>query len=357
MPLLRAGELAHHGRDAPARPRAVRPPAADDLAQRRRCPACRTATYGGDRTRRPGRAGRGKPADVRRRGHRRRRRRPARLHLRHHRPAQGDHALPPRRARDRRHLLRARPAPEPDDVFTGTPPLGFHLRPRRPGGLPAARRRQRAAAREGRRPDQLRRRGRRAHGVTVLFTAPTAYRAMLAAGAPSELCRRCAAASPPARRCPAATWQAVPRRHRACGSSTASAPPRCCTSSSPRPTTTSGPAPPAAPSPATPPRSSTTTGNPVPDGTLGRLAVRGPTGCRYLADDRQAGLRPGRLEHHRRHLRPRRRRLLLVPGPHRRHDHLRRLQHRRAGGRAGAARPPGRRRVRRRRRPRRASAA
>ncbi len=27
--------------------------------------------------------------------------------------------------------------------------------------------------------------------------------------------------------------------------------------------------------------------NPVPDGTIGRLAVRGPTGCRYLADDRQ----------------------------------------------------------------------
>lgn len=29
-------------------------------------------------------------------------------------------------------------------------------------------------------------------------------------------------------------------------------------------------------------------GNPVPDGTPGRLAVRGPTGCRYLADPRQA---------------------------------------------------------------------
>src|SRR5699024_9961514 len=29
-------------------------------------------------------------------------------------------------------------------------------------------------------------------------------------------------------------------------------------------------------------------GNPVPDGTAGRLAVIGPTGCRYLADDRQA---------------------------------------------------------------------
>ncbi len=29
-------------------------------------------------------------------------------------------------------------------------------------------------------------------------------------------------------------------------------------------------------------------GRPVPAGTPGRLAVRGPTGCRYLADERQA---------------------------------------------------------------------
>jgi 2-aminobenzoate-CoA ligase len=28
-------------------------------------------------------------------------------------------------------------------------------------------------------------------------------------------------------------------------------------------------------------------GNPLPAGTAGRLAVKGPTGCRYLADDRQ----------------------------------------------------------------------
>src|SRR2546427_6907448 len=26
---------------------------------------------------------------------------------------------------------------------------------------------------------------------------------------------------------------------------------------------------------------------PVPDGTPGRLAIKGPTGCRYLADERQ----------------------------------------------------------------------
>jgi 2-aminobenzoate-CoA ligase len=28
-------------------------------------------------------------------------------------------------------------------------------------------------------------------------------------------------------------------------------------------------------------------GNPLPPGNVGRLAVKGPTGCRYLADDRQ----------------------------------------------------------------------
>ncbi len=35
------------------------------------------------------------------------------------------------------------------------------------------------------------------------------------------------------------------------------------------------------------PRSSTTMATIVPAGTMGRLAVRGPTGCRYLADERQ----------------------------------------------------------------------
>ena len=32
-------------------------------------------------------------------------------------------------------------------------------------------------------------------------------------------------------------------------------------------------------------------GNEVPPGTVGRLAVRGPTGCRYLADERQTQIR------------------------------------------------------------------
>ena len=40
----------------------------------------------------------------------------------------------------------------------------------------------------------------------------------------------------------------------------------------------------------------------VPRGTVGHLAVRGPTGCRYLNDPRQRDLRPRRLEPHRRPL-------------------------------------------------------
>ena len=36
--------------------------------------------------------------------------------------------------------------------------------------------------------------------------------------------------------------------------------------------------------------------NDVPDGTIGHLAVRGPTGCRYLADVRQSQVRARRME-------------------------------------------------------------
>ena len=50
-------------------------------------------------------------------------------------------------------------------------------------------------------------------------------------------------------------------------------------------------------------------GKPMAEG-VGRLAIKGPTGCRYLDDPRQARLCRRRLERHRRHLPPRRRRLL-----------------------------------------------
>ena len=87
-------------------------------------------------------------------------------------------------------------------------------------------------------------------------------------------------------------------------------------------------------------------GRPVPDGTARPPRGAGPDRL-PLPGRRPAGdLRPARLELHRRHLRPRRRRLLLVPRPQRRHDHLVGLQHLGAGGRAGAAEPSRRRRLR-----------
>ena len=55
-------------------------------------------------------------------------------------------------------------------------------------------------------------------------------------------------------------------------------------------------------------------GDEVPRGTVGRLAVSGPTGCRYLDDlEQPAAVRAARLEPHRRRVPAGRRRLLLVP--------------------------------------------
>ena len=75
----------------------------------------------------------------------------------------------------------------------------------------------------------------------------------------------------------------------------------------------------------------------VADGTIGHLAVRGPTGCRYLADDAADQVRARRLEPDRRRFRAGRERRLPFRRPRRRHDHLLGLQHRRAGGGGGAA--------------------
>jgi 2-aminobenzoate-CoA ligase len=124
------------------------------------------------------------------------------------------------------------------------------------------------------------------HGITVLATAPTAYRAMvpdLAAARVSTL-RACVSAG---ETLPEATWTAV---HDACGiriidgiGSTEmlhifiSA-----VGDEIRPGTT-GRAVPGYVAEVQDPE-----GKPVPDGELGRLAVKGPTGCRYLRGDRQA---------------------------------------------------------------------
>ena len=93
--------------------------------------------------------------------------------------------------------------------------------------------------------------------------------------------------------------------------------------------------------------------NELPDGTVGKLAVRGPTGCRYLADKQAIELCARRLESDRRFLRPRREWTAVLCRPFGRHDRLFRLQHRRPRGRSGAAVASCRRRMRRGRRARR----
>ena len=177
------------------------------------------------------------------------------------------------------HVLR----PRADDIFTGTPPLAFTYGL---GGLLVFPLRAGAAtlllekATPAELADQI-----AARGVTVLSTAPTAYRAMLAAGQAGRLrgLRRPVSAG---EHLPASTWQAF---YDATGvkiiDGIGSTEMLHIFISSADEEIRPG-----------------STGRVVPgyeaailddegklagDGEPGRLAVRGPTGCRYLADDRQ----------------------------------------------------------------------
>jgi 2-aminobenzoate-CoA ligase len=178
-----------------------------------------------------------------------------------------------------RHVVR----PAPDDLFTGSPPLAFTFGL---GGLVVFPLRAGAAALllEQAGPDQLLDAIAR-HAVTVLFTAPTAYRAMLPGLDPAAVrsLRRCVSAG---ETLPAATWNAF---HEASGlrivdglGSTEllhifiSSPEDEC-----RPGAT-GRAVPGYLAEVQDP-----SGRPVPDGEPGLLAVKGPTGCRYLDGERQ----------------------------------------------------------------------
>jgi 2-aminobenzoate-CoA ligase len=173
--------------------------------------------------------------------------------------------------------------PQQDDLFAGTPPLAFTfglgallLFPLRVGA--ASLLLERATPVEL--ADAI-----AAYGVTVLSTAPTAYRAMLAAGKADQLrgLRRPVSAG---EHLPKSTWDAF---YDATGvkiidgiGSTemlhifvASADDEI------RPGSTGQ---------AVPGYTAAVLdkdGKPVPDGEPGRLAVKGPTGCRYLNDERQ----------------------------------------------------------------------
>jgi 2-aminobenzoate-CoA ligase len=173
--------------------------------------------------------------------------------------------------------------PEPDDVFSGTPPLAFTfglgallLFPLRVGAATLLLEKATPAELTDYIAD---------HGVTVLSTAPTAYRAMLATGKAEKLrgLRRPVSAG---ENLPAATWQAF---YDATGvqiidgiGSTEMLHIFIAAADEDMKPGSTGKAVPGY-------RAAVvdSEGKPVPDGQPGRLAVKGPTGCRYLNDARQ----------------------------------------------------------------------
>ncbi|KAA6213366.1 2-aminobenzoate-CoA ligase [Streptomyces albofaciens JCM 4342] len=173
--------------------------------------------------------------------------------------------------------------PTPDDVFAGSPPLGFTFGL---GGLVVFPLRAGASAylADWGGPGQLLGDIAR-HRVSVLFTAPTAYRVMLpklAAHDVSSL-RRCVSAG---ENLPAATWREWERATglriiNGIGATELLHIFISAADEQARPGTTGLPV------PGFEARVVDADGRPVPDGTPGLLAVRGPTGCRYLADERQ----------------------------------------------------------------------
>ncbi|MFB7861640.1 AMP-binding protein [Streptomyces sp. NPDC056069] len=185
------------------------------------------------------------------------------------------------------HVLR----PEPDDVFAGSPPLGFTFGL---GGLVVFPLRAGACAvlLEQAGPQQLLA-AIEQHRVSVLFTAPTAYRVMLdeldkpGHGHDLDSLRRCVSAG---ENLPTATWEAWRERTgvKLINGIDATELLHIFISAADgeiRPGTTGRPV------PGWQARIVDREGpglKELPDGEEGLLAVRGPVGCRYLADPRQA---------------------------------------------------------------------
>jgi 2-aminobenzoate-CoA ligase len=178
-----------------------------------------------------------------------------------------------------RHVLAA----SPDDVFAGTPPLGFTFGLGGlvvfPFGVGAS-----TLLLERASPDQLAD-AISDHGVTALFTAPTMYRALLTTGktAPLNALRRCVSAG---EHLPAAVWddffkQTGVKIVDGIGSTELLHIFIAAAGDATRVGSTGV---------VVPGYEAAVLGDdgtPAPDGTRGRLAVKGPTGCRYLADERQ----------------------------------------------------------------------
>ena len=171
----------------------------------------------------------------------------------------------------------------PDDRFIGSPPLAFTFGL---GGLVLFPLRIGAAGiliEKAGPPDLLA--AISEHRASVVFTAPTAYRAMLdkfpAEGLPSL--RICVSAGETLPKATFEAWKAATGIELMDGIGATEmlhifiAAPRGAI----RPGATGIPV------PGYEARIIDENGQPVPDGTPGRLSMRGPTGCRYLADERQ----------------------------------------------------------------------
>jgi len=173
--------------------------------------------------------------------------------------------------------------PTPDDIFTGTPPLAFTfglgallIFPIRAGASTLLIERATPAELA----DHI-----AARGVTICSTAPTAYRAMLAAGKADQLrgLRRPVSAG---ETLPGSLWHAFydatgVKIIDGIGSTELLHIFISAADDQIRPGATGLPV------PGYRAAILDEAGQPVPDGQPGRLAVKGPTGCRYLADDRQ----------------------------------------------------------------------
>jgi 2-aminobenzoate-CoA ligase len=178
-----------------------------------------------------------------------------------------------------RHVLVA----STDDVFLGTPPVGFTFGL---GGLVVFPFSVGASTLlvERASPDELAD-AIAGHGVTALFTAPTMYRALLGTGKTEALngLRRCVSAG---EHLPLGVWEDF---HRATGVRIMDGIGATemlhifisATGERIRPGATGLVVPGYEAAVLGP------DGKPVPDGEAGSLAVKGPTGCRYLADERQ----------------------------------------------------------------------
>ncbi|HEY9566891.1 MAG TPA: AMP-binding protein [Thalassobaculum sp.] len=178
-----------------------------------------------------------------------------------------------------RHVLR----PEPDDRFIGSPPLAFTfglggsvLFPMRVGAS--------AVLLEKAAPDQLLD-AIEAHRPTVCFTSPTAYRAMLGklAGRDLSSLRKCVSAGETLPKPTWDDWLAATglRIQDGIGATEMLHIFISATVDEIRPGATGKAV------PGYQAKVVGSDGESLPPGEVGRLAVRGPTGCRYLADPRQ----------------------------------------------------------------------